>query len=607
MISSNGSSQSNGETTEKRVLPVCPHLNGNIKLNLIFPRLLEAKNRICSGCQADDHIWVCLLCGNIGCGRFVKQHAIQHWTTKSHPLAMEIFSKVTHCYSCNNWVSNDDSNKSLSIIRSTLQQIPIKSNRPPLRLPQPPTKTSTTPNANATSNTQIRPSSLKQKTPTIVSQPSSKDVKPPQAIQAKPAQVNKPNNVPQVQASLSSRRRQKQTTKAEGRKRLKVEEEAIEDEENGGNKVKEPTKSAPLDREEKLVRCIPGPGRIGLRNLGNTCFMNSILQSLGHNRKFREYFIDQILPDPSTNEPTTVTIMDHKYTRQPTSTIIDNTQKKQADLPLSIVMHLHNLLRVLWCGQVEVVSPWSILHAVWEFVPKFRNFQQQDAQEFLFELFNRLQLELSTSNGEHGNIVNDLFQGKWESSMKCEKCHRVTQTKETFLNLTLDIPAVSLAKSRRTRSSVGPSATCTLQDCIDAVTAPQKIEGRFCDTCQTKEEAQTETKLIQLPQTICFVLKRFSWTSTSQAKVNTTVRFPLRDLDMSTYCTQGGRYSLQSLIVHHGTDLHSGHYTTYIYDPVQRTWGHYNDSEIYVVTEEQVLEVEPYMMFYQREEEKRDT
>lgn len=97
-------------------------------------------------------------------------------------------------------------------------------------------------------------------------------------------------------------------------------------------------------------------------------------------------------------------------------------------------MHLHNLLRVLWCGQVEVVSPWSILHAVWEFVPKFRNFQQQDAQEFLFELFNRLQLELSTSNGEHGNIVNDLFQGKWESSMKCEKCHRVTQTKETFLS-----------------------------------------------------------------------------------------------------------------------------------------------------------------------------
>jgi hypothetical protein len=65
-------------------------------------------------------------------------------------------------------------------------------------------------------------------------------------------------------------------------------------------------------------------------------------------------------------------------------------------------MEVHSLLRVLWSGKWAVVTPCALLESVWKFVPKFRNRQQQDAQEFLCYLFDRLQLELAHANSALG-------------------------------------------------------------------------------------------------------------------------------------------------------------------------------------------------------------
>lgn len=50
----------------------------------------------------------------------------------------------------------------------------------------------------------------------------------------------------------------------------------------------------------------------------------------------------------------------------------------------SLLHELHSLLRVMWSGKMTtVVSPHSMLYTVWNNIPFFRGYSQQDAQEFL--------------------------------------------------------------------------------------------------------------------------------------------------------------------------------------------------------------------------------
>lgn len=58
----------------------------------------------CVVCKSVLHLWVCLICGYIGCGRYVGAHAYDHYTETSHLYALEIDTQRVWDYTGDGYV-----------------------------------------------------------------------------------------------------------------------------------------------------------------------------------------------------------------------------------------------------------------------------------------------------------------------------------------------------------------------------------------------------------------------------------------------------------------------------------------------------------------------
>ncbi|XP_075220772.1 BRCA1-associated protein isoform X2 [Lycorma delicatula] len=62
-----------------------------------------ADNR-CMECHAVESLWICLLCGHVGCGRYVGGHAYQHYLESQHCYCMELGNNRVWDYVGDNFV-----------------------------------------------------------------------------------------------------------------------------------------------------------------------------------------------------------------------------------------------------------------------------------------------------------------------------------------------------------------------------------------------------------------------------------------------------------------------------------------------------------------------
>lgn len=58
----------------------------------------------CTVCCYDKDLWICLICGNIGCGRYHDAHAKQHYVDTAHCYAMELETQRVWDYAGDNYV-----------------------------------------------------------------------------------------------------------------------------------------------------------------------------------------------------------------------------------------------------------------------------------------------------------------------------------------------------------------------------------------------------------------------------------------------------------------------------------------------------------------------
>lgn len=58
----------------------------------------------CSTCHSSQNLWICLICGSVGCGRYDAAHAFAHFTEEGHAFAMDLSTQRVWDYASDAYV-----------------------------------------------------------------------------------------------------------------------------------------------------------------------------------------------------------------------------------------------------------------------------------------------------------------------------------------------------------------------------------------------------------------------------------------------------------------------------------------------------------------------
>ncbi|KAF4125546.1 BRCA1-associated protein, partial [Geosmithia morbida] len=61
-------------------------------------------SNLCSVCDSSEDLWICLICGRVGCGRYKGGHAKDHWKETAHSFALELETQYVWDYAEDAWV-----------------------------------------------------------------------------------------------------------------------------------------------------------------------------------------------------------------------------------------------------------------------------------------------------------------------------------------------------------------------------------------------------------------------------------------------------------------------------------------------------------------------
>ncbi|KKP04545.1 hypothetical protein THAR02_03371 [Trichoderma harzianum] len=289
-------------------------------------------------------------------------------------------------------------------------------------------------------------------------------------------------------------------------------------------------------------------GYVGLKNLSNTCYLNSLLTQLFMNTAFRRFILEFKLEDSDDSQQ-----------------MLFHTQKVFGYLQDSYRRCVDTALLV---GSIKTYDDVLIdIH------------NQMDVEEFYSLFFDRLESQAMTEDEK--KALRSIYGGQLVQQVKSQECEHVSERLEPFSAIQCDIHGKS-----------------SLQESLQAYVRGEVLEGDNkykCSSCDRHVDAVKRACLKEVPDNLIFHLKRFDFNLRTQqrSKVNDYFSFPSA-IDMRPYTIdhlsnptdtdqQEDMFELVGILIHAGT-AESGHYYSYIRErtsTVDRpSWVEFNDDVV---------------------------
>ena len=334
----------------------------------------------------------------------------------------------------------------------------------------------------------------------------------------------------------------------------------------------------------------------GLYNLGNTCFLNAVLQVFLQNSLIRRLFFQH----------------GKELTRK------CSTFRLQRGIECCMTCDFDLLFAKYTLPENKASSPHFMLRSLWTSSTKaLAGYTQQDAHEFFISFLNDLHSHFlrsgfvaSCDGGVHSCCpVHGEFGGMLESLVTCGSCGKVSTARDPFFDLSIEVSSGLFGSQHHSHSA---SSASDLTHFLEQFTQTERLaEGQyFCSTCQAYPESFKRMLIEKAPVYLAIHLKRHSG---QKGKVSIPLYFDASPFTTNSSGISGSPsssengecaekavfYELDAVIIHLGT-MESGHYFSVV--RWMDRWLKMDDAMVTVVPSSalKALFEDAYLLFYSR-------